>query len=68
MVKEPTKADLARQIAEMEAAHRETPQDALVRALAGLIASHETAGRIKHAFYRSDDTGTQLALDMHNAG
>lgn len=64
MGKEPTKADLYAQIAELENARRDTPEEALVRALAGLVNGNDAA-RIKHLFYRADGACMQISLDMH---
>ena len=63
-----TKAQLMAKILEMSAA-KEPAQDALVRALAAMVAGPDAA-RVKHLFYRAD-SGTssgvfQLSLDMHD--
>ena len=68
----PTKADLLARIATMEAAAAaptEPPVDALVRAIAALVADPDTARDIKHLFYRKDgDALIHVSLDMHEGG
>jgi hypothetical protein len=71
MAKEPTKADLLARIADMEAAQaapREAPQDALVRAFAGLVSDHNAARSVRHMFYSNVNGNVQMSFDMHEEG
>lgn len=64
----PTKAELLSRIAAMKAASTapsETPVDALVRALAALVADPERSRDVKHLFYSQNGGLIQMSLDMH---
>ena len=59
-----TKAELLLEIERMRAT-QEPAEDALLRAVAALIANADAATNIKHMFYRKDANSTQISLDMH---
>ena len=65
MSKEPTKADLLAQIASMQQEQRERPEDALIRAIAAVVADTGASPNIKHMFYRRDNETLQVSIDMH---